>query len=586
MGVSTEFIKFIKSGCAFYFVLFCLVLPGFLKAQNNIPVTVSGKKYYKHIVVKGETVYGIAKKFNQEPKDIVLANPSASNGVSVGDTLLIPFVGELSSGSNTQDNYIYHKVVEKETLYSLSKKYNTTITAIDSLNPGLASTGLQAGHDIRIPVVQPKPAVINNPQPKQPVVKDTLKTVKPPPTQLTTNKNETQAYKTLVVEQFHTDTSKFLPALDTGKKMARYNIALIMPFAPGADTLHRLVSGTEQIPFTTRISVDFYHGIILAFDSLAKKGLKINLHVFNISPGPDSSFYATDSILKNPAMLQMNLIIGPPSSSNFKRVAQFAEMHHISILSPLSPESSILKNNPWTSKVKPSAVTETEAEADYIALHYKHATVILIHNRDADDVYYKVFKTRFIKADSAFGSRDTLYHAESIGGVSGLASKINTNVANVIVMPYQGAPFVAKFVNELANSKYSHHDSLVLFGMHNWADNDALDPANLDTLDFHFPSNEFVNYADSSTKKFIAKYRNNYLSEPGYFSYEGYDAGMFYGSLLQMYGTNMQNHLSDIKYNGLQTSFEMFRSSPTNGYENLGVYILEYRNYTEKLDAR
>ncbi len=122
--------------------------------------------------------------------------------------------------------------------------------------------------------------------------------------------------------------------------------------------------------------------------------------------------------------------------------------------------------------------------------------------------------------------------------------------------------------------------------MHNWANNDALAGDNLDTLNFHFPSNEFVDYHDSLTRKFISKYRNNYLSEPSEYSYKGFDLGMFYVNSLNHYGSDMQNHLGDTKYRGIHTSFDMFRNNPANGYENNAVYILEYSNYTEKLDSK
>jgi LysM repeat protein len=583
------------------FMCFSL-MPGFVHAQkdNDIPTTVNGKKYYMHTVGKEETIYGIAHKFNLEPKDIVLENPSAMDGVKTGDVLLIPMAGASKPGDTSfiKGNYIYYEVQPKETLYSLCKKYNTTIGALDSLNPELAEKGLQKGHKIRIPVVPVQPIVATaNPPGNHTVMKDSVKpAVKAPQPSPETkpvvkqNPNEANAYKNLVVQQTHADTIKPNAAIpDTGKKMNRYNIALIMPFAnENADTLrlNRLLEGTELVPQTTEVSVDFYHGIILALDSLAKKGFKANLHVYNIVPRSDTSSRSVDSILGNPEMRIMNLIIGPPYPVNFKRVATFAGLHRIPIVSPLSSESSVLKNNTWTSKTTPSSVTETEFEADYIVSHYANANIILIHNRDANDEYFEIFKKRFRITDSTMGHKDTLRRAESMGGVSGLKNKMERNLKNVIVMPYQGAPYIAKFVNEFANSSYANDDSLVLFGMHNWANNDALAAENLDTLNCHFPSNEFVNYADSVTKKFIAKYRNNYLGEPSYYSYEGYDAGMFYGNLLWMYGTDMQSHLGDIKYRGLQTSFEMQRSSPTMGYENKAVYILEYKNYMEKWDTK
>ena len=71
----------------------------------------------KHVVAKGESVYQIAKKYQVTPYDIYRLNPDAENGIQENTTLLIPKAGSNSSG-------ITHKVVAKETLFSISKKYN------------------------------------------------------------------------------------------------------------------------------------------------------------------------------------------------------------------------------------------------------------------------------------------------------------------------------------------------------------------------------------------------------------------------------------------------------------------------------
>ncbi len=124
--------------------------------------------------------------------------------------------------------------------------------------------------------------------------------------------------------------------------------------------------------------------------------------------------------------------------------------------------------------------------------------------------------------------------------MSKLGDKIAKDKNNIIVVPYQGESFVTKLVNQLANSKYSDDDSLVVYGMHNWLNIDVLDMGDLDTLNFHFASNEFVNYSDSCTKSFIKKYRYNYYTEPSYYALQGFDIAYFYLSELKKFGTGFK----------------------------------------------
>lgn len=97
----------------------------------------------KHVVAKGESVYQIAKKYQVTPYDIYRLNPDAENGIQENTTLLIPKAGSNSSG-------ITHKVVAKETLFSISKKYNVAVSDIEKWNKDTLHEGLKIGQEIYV----------------------------------------------------------------------------------------------------------------------------------------------------------------------------------------------------------------------------------------------------------------------------------------------------------------------------------------------------------------------------------------------------------------------------------------------------
>lgn len=112
-----------------------------------------GFKY--HSVEKGETVYSIAKIYNISEEAIYKYNPDAKDGIEVSSKLVIPMVAdreEASAPSNLK--FITHKVARKETLYSLSKKYEVEIAEIKRFNKHLYSEELRTGEKIMIPVRQ------------------------------------------------------------------------------------------------------------------------------------------------------------------------------------------------------------------------------------------------------------------------------------------------------------------------------------------------------------------------------------------------------------------------------------------------
>ena len=102
----------------------------------------SGETPSTHVVVSGDTLYSIAKKYNTTVDEIKSLNNLTSNILSIGQVLKIP-----SSSEATPSTYV---VVSGDTLYSIAKKYNTTVDDIKSLN-NLTSNVLSIGQVLKIP---------------------------------------------------------------------------------------------------------------------------------------------------------------------------------------------------------------------------------------------------------------------------------------------------------------------------------------------------------------------------------------------------------------------------------------------------
>ena len=92
-------------------------------------------------VKKGDTLYSIAKKFNTSIDKIKEINSLVSDILTIGTNLLIPT-------SNLSD-IIIHKVVSGDSLWSLANKYNTTIDSIKQLN-NLVSDLITIGEELQV----------------------------------------------------------------------------------------------------------------------------------------------------------------------------------------------------------------------------------------------------------------------------------------------------------------------------------------------------------------------------------------------------------------------------------------------------
>ncbi len=103
---------------------------------------VGGKIFYEYPVQKSEGFYSICKKFGVSEEEIKAVNPGTEKGLTYDSVILIPY---------KEQPYYVHKVDRKETLYSISKKYDVQIEDIYDMNPTLKQTGLKSGTEIKIP---------------------------------------------------------------------------------------------------------------------------------------------------------------------------------------------------------------------------------------------------------------------------------------------------------------------------------------------------------------------------------------------------------------------------------------------------
>ena len=107
-------------------------------------------KTIEHRVQKGENVYRLSLRYNVTINDIYELNPQAKELIRIGEILLIPVKPQSKSpdGSNTDNNY--YKVNKGETKFGLSKKFGISIAELEEANPFIKS-GLQAGHRLKVP---------------------------------------------------------------------------------------------------------------------------------------------------------------------------------------------------------------------------------------------------------------------------------------------------------------------------------------------------------------------------------------------------------------------------------------------------
>lgn len=103
--------------------------------------------YQSHIVEKGETVYSISKKYNTSEETIYQLNPDVRHVIKTGMVLILPIDGEEVTISTKK-----HRVKRRESLKSIALKYNITEDLLKKYNKYLYARDVKKGERIHIPV--------------------------------------------------------------------------------------------------------------------------------------------------------------------------------------------------------------------------------------------------------------------------------------------------------------------------------------------------------------------------------------------------------------------------------------------------
>ncbi|NME71437.1 muramidase family protein [Flammeovirga aprica] len=135
------------------------------KVTNNTPAPSSSNSSNTYTVAKGDSLYAIGRKYGVSPSEILTLNGlSPSDGLYIGQVLNIPSSGSSNQSTSTSTTTVTpspkpvsnsgqktHTVTQGESLYAISRKYNTTPQAILEENGLGKNAPIYIGQELTIP---------------------------------------------------------------------------------------------------------------------------------------------------------------------------------------------------------------------------------------------------------------------------------------------------------------------------------------------------------------------------------------------------------------------------------------------------
>lgn len=491
---------------------------------NPVPTKTPEGDSKKHVVEKSETLYGISRKYEVTMEDMVKANPGIENGISVGQTLNIP-----SKSASTQtavtpvkvvtpkvtfyDTTIVHTVLDHETMYSISKRFMVPVEELQQLN-GLKNTKIKPGETLKIPLKKEK-------------------------------------YAKVEVRQVEKMADKRIDEDLIFKSKSDYTVLLLLPF--GLDKTKDQITG---------IATEFLMGAQIALDSLQQLGLNAQVNVIDV--GVDSS--KLKAMFQQKDFKSADLVIGPFMGDNLDVVARWCKANKVRMISPITAQTSVLKDNPFVYDAVTSDVTLMKGMAKYLNENNAKDQVILVKTGAKDDELYQAFRQKFMSL-SAGGNKQKLIEIDLVD----IGTHIRKGGNTIFVVPTRDKGMAMKFINALHKvANKSGSGTISVFGTKEWVNFDDIKGYYKNKYNFHYASANDFNYSYPETKNLMRHYRRNYNADLSKYGTQGFDVTFYF----------IQSLLMEKKpNNGIMNQINMVSTGAGNGLENNACFILKQQDY-------
>lgn len=552
--------------------------------------------YFLHTVTKGQSLYSISTMYNVTMEDLIRLNPGCEKQIRAGESLKIP---QADSGSN-QGKPTFHTIQAGETLYQLTLKYNVTVQAICTANPGLSASNFRIGQVISIPAqtaIQPAKENLSETAAQTSSGKKTdwrdMHKVERKETIFSISRQYGISEEELIAANPELKKGKlkrgsFLfipypaskqPAKEPEKTPARIpsNEEL---FAQNKQSFKKIqnIKAAVLLPFTEGKNrdeqmrmVEYYEGFLMAVDSLKRQGVSVNLYTYDTKGKSD----VTQSILAKEEMKNMDIIFGPAHAANVKTLAEFAEKNQTRVVVPFSPEVEQVFKNPYIYQVNtPQSYLYSEVYEHFLRKFSKANIVFLDAGTGQNE------KAEFIKGmKNELKTNQVAYKHISNSDTLKILAAIDSTRENIFI-PTSGKDLsLTRLIPQLTQIRRSYPNvDLHLFGYPEWQTYTQDYLASFYELDTYFYSSFYTNNLFPAAVRFTQEYRRWYSKDmanifPKY-GMLGFDTGYFFLKGLAQEGSQLENNLNRVQVTPIQTGFKFERVNNWGGFINRKVFFV------------
>lgn len=590
--------------------------------KSEVIVFINGKKYYVHTVKSGDTLYSIAKAYGVEEAIITQNNPTAADGLKIDQSIKIPVsekaLQQARNEKKRKKDFVTHKIKAGQTLYSIARDYNISVSAIREDNPAINPQSLTIGETLWIRraemgssseqeaqaemkeyaenlnkatddgyeyhVVNPGEtiyslskkynitesefaklndvsnglkagAVIRIPQ----SMEDNLKLI---------DQANNEVVANATIEAQSSDSNVMFSVVEQSKPL---NVALMLPM---------VVNSKSNASY-----VEFYQGFLLGLEKLKENNMgKVSLKVYNT----EHDQLKVQKIVKSPEFAGTNLIVGPVYEDELRPVVEYAHMNSCPIVSPLANLSAVKSSAIY--QLSPVQEKKYEKIANLID---GGRDIFLIYAATNDKEFESEVMT--LLKDKPHTAYTYSFNEKSIFTPRGSAPAIETmedvlkkEKESLFIILANKETDVDRILGTISSAKVALTErsekcsQYAVLGTSRWGRFNNIDHTTYFNNNVVIVSTYHAKRDSAAVREFDSRYIESYNMLPSLYAYRGYDTAMIFCAGMR---TDIEYNMLDKRYTPLQTQYKFVQSAEGDKYVNQEWMRVNYNtNHTITLE--
>jgi len=323
----------------------------------------------------------------------------------------------------------------------------------------------------------------------------------------------------------------------------RFHIAVFLPlYLDSAFDAGGVYRFDQNFPKYLNPGLEFYEGLQLAMDSLQKKGISLDITVYDTR----SASKTLQQVLDDTSFSKMQLIFGYVNVAELRILANAAKNREIPFINVNFPNDGGVSGNPEFVILNSTLRAHCESIYKFIQRNWATSDIYYVRRTSADDDRLRAYFAEIEKNTASVPLHIKFISVDRNLDPAQLFPGLDSNAKTVILVGSLDENFGKALCAKLQplNKTYP----LKIIGMPTWdAVSDFNAPAYAD-LEIYYTTPFFINPADSLVMAIQQYYKNRFYSRPSDMVYRGYETTLHFGQLLAEHKGRLDGSIGEKKF--------------------------------------